>query len=135
MSPKEIAVQWFNEVWNNRNTAIIPELISPDARGHLEGGHEIVGPDQFIAFQSALLAAIPDVKVTVLNALSDGDDSCVLWQASGTHTGQGLGLAPSGKPVDFRGVTWFHVENGKIVEGWDCWNLGGLMNFLASPAS
>src|SRR4051794_17286459 len=106
LSPEEVGVRWFTEVWNNRNVDIIPELIAEDAKGHLEGGQEIVGPDGFVAFQKAFLEALPDVKVEILNSLSDGDDACILWIAKATHTGAGYGLVPTGKSVTFRGITW-----------------------------
>ncbi|MES2709172.1 MAG: ester cyclase [Verrucomicrobiota bacterium] len=134
MSPKEIGVRWFQEVWNERKLSAIHELLAEGARGHLEGGQEIVGPEQFTAFQIALVEALPDIKVRVLNSLSDGDDACILWLATATHTGHGMEMAPTGKTVSFRGMTWFHVENGKITEGWDSWNLGGLMHAMSCPA-
>ncbi|CAN5679219.1 hypothetical protein BH11VER1_BH11VER1_16380 [soil metagenome] len=30
-----------------------------------------------------------------------------------------MGLVPTGKSVSFRGITRFHVIDGKITEGWD----------------
>lgn len=132
-SPKEIGTRWFQEVWNQRNTAIIPELMTPDAIGHLEGGQDIVGPGQFLLFQESIFAALPDIHIEVLNALSDGDDACILWSAKAVHSGHGMGLSPTGKSVSFRGITWFHIINGRITEGWDCWNQGGLMSALVSP--
>ncbi|HEY5892564.1 MAG TPA: ester cyclase [Chthoniobacterales bacterium] len=133
-SPKEVGVRWFTEVWNNRNTAIIPDLIAQEAKGHLEGGQEIVGPDQFIEFQKVMFETFPDMQVEVLNSLSDGDDTCVLWLARATHSGYGLGMSPTGKSVSVRGMTWLHVVNGKITEGWDSWDQGGLISRLASQA-
>jgi hypothetical protein len=31
-------------------------------------------------------------------------------------------------------MTWMHFENGRIVEGWDSWNLGKLLQELGAPA-
>jgi steroid delta-isomerase-like uncharacterized protein len=134
-SPKAVAVRWFNEVWNDHSTEAIHELLAPDAKGHLEGGIEIVGPAPFVEFHKTLLETLPDLKVEILNALSDGDDACVLWEARATHSGPGMGLPPSDKPISFRGITWFHVVDGRITEGWDCWNQGGLIAALAGVPS
>jgi len=131
LSPKEVAVRWFNEVWNKRNLDAIPELLHPESRGHLEGGQDVVGIDAFITFFSGMLETLPDLQVKVLNSLSDGDDACVLWEASATHTGAGFGLVPTGRRVIFRGMTWFHIIDGKITEGWDCWNQAALFATLS----
>jgi predicted ester cyclase len=106
--------------------------MAADARGHLEGGEEIVGPDQFLQFQNAVLQAIPDMRIEVFKALSEGDHACFLWIAKGTHSGEGFGLKPTGKAVSFRGTTWLRVIDGKISEGWDCWNQGGLFAALVA---
>jgi steroid delta-isomerase-like uncharacterized protein len=128
---KEIGVRWFEEVWNRRNLDLIPQLLAEDAIGHLEGGQDIVGPIPFMEFQKAIVEVLPDIHLEILNVVCDGDDACVLWLATATHTGHGMGLVPTGKKVSFRGTTWFRVKDGKFVEGWDCWNQGGLMSELA----
>jgi predicted ester cyclase len=132
ISSKQIGLRWFEEIWTHRNPTAAAGLMAADARGHLEGGAEIVGPDQFLQFQKAVLEAIPDMRVDVLKALAQGDHACFLWIAKGTHSGEGFGLKATGREVTFRGTTWLRVTDGKIVEGWDCWNQGGLFAALSS---
>jgi hypothetical protein len=33
--------------------------------------------------------------------------------------------------VSFRGPSWIRFENGKMMEEFECWNIGGLMQVLA----
>jgi len=127
-----IAVQWFQEVWRNRDAEAIPRLMAPDARGHLEGGQEITGPEAFIQFHRALLTAIPDIEIEMLGVLGNETEACVRWAAAGTHVGEGLGFAPTNKRVSFHGVTWFRMENGQIAEGWDNWNQDRLFAEMAA---
>jgi predicted ester cyclase len=61
---------------------------------------------------------------------ADGDHVFVRWRARGTHRGDCLGRPAIGRPVDFRGMTWLTFRNGLIVEGWDSWNLGELLESL-----
>ena len=35
-------------------------------------------------------------------------------------------------PVSFRGIAWLELRDGRIVRGWDSWNLGGLISSLTS---
>jgi predicted ester cyclase len=47
------------------------------------------------------------------------DDKVILrlrW--TGTHTGPYLGVAPTGKRVEVRGMTTWRFEDGKVVEDW-----------------
>ncbi len=38
------------------------------------------------------------------------------------HAGHALGGPPTGKPVDFTGITIARVENGQIVKGWNAFD-------------
>jgi steroid delta-isomerase-like uncharacterized protein len=128
----ELARRWFEEVWNQRRDATVPELLAPRASCHKEGA-ELIGPQQYLDARVALLGAFPDMKVTVEATLTEGDDVVVRWAARGTHRGDGLGVPPSRRDVSFRGITWLRFANGQIVEGWDSWNLGKLLQELAAP--
>ena len=50
------------------------------------------------------------------------------------HCALRSGCRATGKPVQMRGMTWLRVREGKIVESWDCWNLGALMQYLSSES-
>ena len=131
-TPSEVSRLWFGEMWNNRDTGLLRELMAPDATGTFEGGRTMTGPDDFIAFQQAFLEAVPDLKVELVKSIAEGDEVCVHWKGSALHCGPGLGCPASGKQIEFQGVTWLTVKNGQIVAGQDFWNLGGLMQHLTA---
>ena len=121
--------RWFDEVWNERRDATVHELLDPAAIGHLEGlvTHNVA---EFLAARSILLNAFPDLRVLVEGILADEDEVAVRWSAEGTHRGQLLSIPCTGHPITIRGMTWLRLSNGHIVEGWDAWNQGRLMNDL-----
>jgi len=131
-NPAALARRWFEEVWNQRRDATVRELLAPGAPAHVEGA-ELVGPEQFLQARVALLDAFPDFRVSVDATVATGDDVVVRWSAKGTHRGDGLGLPASQRAVSFRGMTWMRFANGQVVEGWDSWNLGKLLQDLAPP--
>jgi predicted ester cyclase len=106
----------------------VVKLSSSNAIGHTESGDQ--GPAQFKAAREGLLNAFPDIKVEVEGTAADGDHVIVRWHARATHLGPGLGLPATNRKVDFRGMTWLTFKNGVIVEGWDSWNLGRLLESL-----
>ena len=121
--------RWFEEVWNDRRDEAIEELMAADAIGHMEGG-DVAGPQGFAEVRAAFLRAMPDMYITVEDVLSEGDQTVVRWRVRGTQTGELLGIAPTGRKVDVLGMSWIKVRDGKLHEGWDTWNLGGLLESL-----
>jgi steroid delta-isomerase-like uncharacterized protein len=128
---RNLAIRWFNEVWNERKPETIYELLSADSLGHQEGNMDIVGPEPFAQFHRTFLAILPDLKVEILDTIAENRKVCVHWRFNGTHLGAGLGLQPTGRQVSTRGMTWFRIEDGQIAEGWDSWNQQALINLLS----
>jgi predicted ester cyclase len=64
-------------------------------------------------------SAAPDLRMTVNEITVNGNMVTAVWTATGTHTGQGHGLKPTGRRINLRGKSQFRVVNGKIVEAWN----------------
>lgn len=67
--------------------------------------------------------AFPDFRAELKQAVVDGDRVAFQWTFRGTHTGPLLGIAPTGKTVQFQNVSISRVEYGRIVQynsevGW-----------------
>lgn len=66
----------------------------------------------------ALRAMAPDLRMTVQQMVADCDKVAVLWEATGTNMGGGMGLPANGKAVKARGTTFFRMQDGQIAEEW-----------------
>jgi predicted ester cyclase len=131
----EVAHRWFDEVWNQRRAETIDELTGPESRMVNESG-ETWGVDQFRAYIfEPFIAAFPDLRVTVLGTIEQGDEVAVRWEATGTHCGHELGCAPCREVVQFRGISWMVVKDGKLVDGWQCSNLPDVVRGLHAKAA
>lgn len=129
-----LARRWFEEVWNQRRDATIDLLMAPDCVGHIEGD-DAATPDQFKAMRAAFLAAMPDLRIEVEDTVAEGENVVVRWRVTGTHDADGLGIRPTGMRIDVRGMSWQRFVDGRLVEGWDTWNIGGLMESLRIAAN
>ena len=130
---RALARRWFDEVWNQRRDSVIDELLTPASVGHMEGG-DTHGPAEFRVVRAALLGAFPDLHVVVEDIVAEGNQVVVRWHVTGTHLGHHLGFAPSQRSASFRGLTWMKFDGGKLIEGWDGWNQGALLQALqAAP--
>jgi DNA-binding CsgD family transcriptional regulator/predicted ester cyclase len=125
------ALRWFDEVWNQRREETIDELWAPGAVGHVEGAPSITMLE-FKDVRRELLTAFPDFHVEVISVIARDREVVLHWRLMGTHDGPGFGLRPTGKSIEEQGMTRFIFENGQVVEGWDSWNMGAMLNGLAT---
>jgi steroid delta-isomerase-like uncharacterized protein len=119
-----LARRWFEEVWNQKNSDTIRELIAPDcvAHGTSETGGDLRGPDGFLELQSRLLNAFPDLRIEVQDVLAVGDKIAVRWTGTMHHMGDSLGVAPTGAEIKVNGIGLARIADGKLVEIWDSWD-------------
>lgn len=123
---RRLARRWFEEVWNARRAESIAELVRHDAVGHVEGGPDMHGIAPWQDWQRTMLAAFPDLHVTIEQLVAEGDYVVVRWRFDATHAGRALGLEPTNQRVTVRGTTWLRFADRRIAEGWDTWNRDGL---------
>ena len=123
---RDLAARWFQEVWNKRRREAIGELLAEGAPVH-DGETIVHGPAGFYAFFDRMQSAFSGIHVTVEETIAEGDKVCVRWRCSLKHTGAGLGMAPTGKTLETTGITIIRVAGGKIAEGWQNWDMLGLM--------
>lgn len=121
-TPSDLAREWFQKVWNERDESAIDRLMKPDlelAGLHLNDATSLRGPEEFKQFHRVFLTAIPDLQITLSKVIEQGDWVAFHFVTTGTHTGPGLGAEPSNQRVQFSGMGLGRVENGKWVEGWN----------------
>jgi steroid delta-isomerase-like uncharacterized protein len=121
------------EVYNAGNFDVMPEIFAdgylhgsangPDAIGIAEGARRIGG----------FVTALPDLEWTFDEVIAEGDRVAVRWTTRGTHDGNLLGFAPTGKPVEFTGISFFTVRCGKVVEFQTEMDAAGLLEQLGAP--
>lgn len=125
----EIARRWFREVWVEGGEATVDALLDPNAVGQMEG-RGVTGIAEFKAERRSLLQVFPDMSLSIEDLVEEGNKVAVRWKVDATHLGDGLGMPATKRPVSFNGTTWLEIRGGKIVHGWDHWNLGGLIASL-----
>lgn len=116
--------RWFEEVWNQKRSETIRELLSADcvAHGTSETGGDLHGVEGFLEFQARQVSAFPDMHIVVEDCFGMGDKVVVRWSATMHHRGNGLGIEPTGAEVKITGMGIARIENGKVKETWDNWD-------------
>lgn len=98
-----------------------PPGISPGIQGVKE---------QFDGFH----AAFSGFRATVQDMIAEGDKVVTRKVFHGTHTGDFQGIAPTGRDVEISVIDIVRLENGKVVEHWNCVDRLGLLAQLGAVA-
>jgi steroid delta-isomerase-like uncharacterized protein len=117
-----IAHEWFEQVWNQGRVDAIDRLFAEDGVAHGladADGNELRGPAGYKPFFHAFREAFPDIQVIVEDTIVEGDKIAARCVVRGTHLGDSLGFAATRNRVEFTGMTFLRVRNGKIVEAWN----------------
>ena len=115
-----VATRVFEEIFNQGRFEVADEIYSPQFRNHGRLRDATLEEDQEAVHREK--QAFPDLKMTINLLVAQGDFVSVVWTFSGTHTGPGVGLPPTGTKVTFRGTTIWRIVDGKITEEWTSYN-------------
>lgn len=130
---KALARRAYDAV-NQGNWAAVYELFSPDFVLH-NASMTIQGLEAYKQFVSMYLTAFPDAQSTIEDMIAEGDRVVTRQMFRGTHTGDLMGIPPTGKPVSGTGIVITRVANGKAVEQWSNYDdLGLLHQFGVIPS-
>ena len=119
----------YEEGFNQRNLAVLDEVNASDLVSH-NASMTIQGLEAYKQWLSMYLAAFPDAHFTLEDLIVEGDTVVVRQTFRGTHTGELMGIPPTGKQVTAPGIAITRVLNGKVVEQWANYDDLGLLQQL-----
>jgi predicted ester cyclase len=108
----------FYGFWNNGSEILLKEALSPGFADHTLPPGRPQGPTGPAAAAKAFLAAVPDLKVTVVQRLMVADRVVSHLRFTGHFTGTFHDAKGSGQPIDFIATDILRVQAGKITDNW-----------------
>ncbi|MBI3859846.1 MAG: ester cyclase [Thaumarchaeota archaeon] len=129
---KAIIRRMIEEVWNNKNLAAVDEVVAADCIGHPPTGIEARGSEGVKQNVTRFCTAFPDLHWTIEDMIAEGDKVVIRNTFRGTHQGEFLGIAPTGKQVMVTATGTYRLKDGKIAEGWVNQDLLGLLQQLGA---
>ena len=119
------------DAFNSGDVDALDDVVAADAVDHdpynpyreegAEGLKKVIGMYR---------SAFPDLEIKVEDQIAEGDKVVTRWTGTGTHQGELMGAAPTGKSSTVTGIGIDRIENGKIVEAWSNWDALGMMQQL-----
>jgi steroid delta-isomerase-like uncharacterized protein len=79
-----------------------------------------------------VFAGLSDVRMTIDDAVAEGDKVVVRLTAHAVQSGEFMGMPASGKPYEIQEIHVFRVRDGKIAEHWGQADLLGMMRQLGA---
>jgi len=113
---KALVRRYLTEIHHNDNLAVVDEAFHEDFVGHATP--PVRGLDALrVVFRNAM-EALSDRTVTFNHLLVDGDFITVHVALAGNHTGEFLGVKPTGKVIINEAIMIERFEDGQIIEAW-----------------
>jgi len=112
---KSIIRRWF-EAENKKDLASLDEFVATDFVDHT---HQLRGREEYKQFITAIGKGFPDFHETIKDIIAEGNKVWVFFEITGTHTGEWMGLAPTGKKIRVRLVEIFRIVDDKVAEEWE----------------
>ena len=115
-NPSEIHSEIL-DAWNRRDWDKMRSLFHKDYSYTGADGKELVGPDAGIKVAGSYAEAIPDGNTEITNVCVSGNTAVAEFVVRGTHQGEMMGVAPTGKPIEIRVCHVLEMRDGKVYRG------------------
>ena len=76
------------------------------------------GVEGFKQLVQMFRSAFPDLRMVIDDLIAEGDKVVARMTTTGTHRGEFMGLAPTGKPIKISEIHILRFANGKVQEHW-----------------
>jgi len=120
------------EVQGGGDFELFDELFADDFLDHTPQPGRTPDKNGARQLYKTLRSAFPDFHAEIHWQLADGDRVTTYKTYHGTHRGEFLGVAPTGRKVQFETVDVMRVRDSKIAEHWGVANLFSLMQQLGA---
>ena len=128
-------VQRFRDALNTGDLDSAFGVLAPDVVVHMQSDPEPLTKEGFRQLGQLMLSAFTGGGATVEDMIVNSDMVVSRLTFRGTHTGDLMGMPPTGKSVAVAETIVDRIANGQIVESWRLFDQMALMQQLgALPA-
>ncbi len=125
-------IKRFRECINNNDKALAEELIDSKAEFLSLTSHEkLYGGSGYLSVVEFMRRSFSDIHWEIDDMIAEDNKVAVSWICSGTHDGDFMGKAPTGKKFSFSCMNFYYFnEDGKIIRDVAAKGLAGLFEAL-----
>lgn len=127
---KALVRRVIEEIVNQGNLELVNQLISPEYSYFEPTVGSMRGREGYKGIVMTYRSAFPDMKLIIDEQIAEGDVVVTRWRAEGTHRGELMGIAPTGKRVSVQGVVISQVKNGQLTDDFESYDVHGMLRQL-----
>jgi steroid delta-isomerase-like uncharacterized protein len=125
----------YEQTWidglNRGDVSVADKVFAADCVIHINGSPDRnLGVEGFKKMMAGLLAAFPDLRVTIEDQIVAGSKVATRWVAEGTNSAPFGNVPATGRRVRVDGLILDRVADGRVVERWEQWDQAGMMQQL-----
>ena len=120
---------FVEEIFHRGNLDALHHFFHSDALIH-DPGIELVGPAALRPAVRGLLAAFPDLRITLEDEILEGDRLAVRYRGDATHLGAWRGIPATGRRISYSVMLIVQFSGRQIAEYWAQPDLLGLLQQL-----
>jgi predicted ester cyclase len=99
-------------------STVIDEVVDPDVLIRTPLPIDAGGAHALKHVWATLLRAYPDLHVTIEDVIAEGDKVVMRNTVTGTHQGEYMGIAPTGKRVTYTEIFIVRFWGDQVAETW-----------------
>ena len=134
----KFAMKNFMACINTNDLTLAEKLIDSKAEfASLISDEKLYGGAGYLSVVDFMRKSFSDIHWEIIDMAAEEDKVAVSWICSGTHDGNFMGLAPTGKKFSFNAMNFYYFnDEGKIINDVAAKGLIGLfeaLGLLKSP--
>jgi steroid delta-isomerase-like uncharacterized protein len=130
---KQIVDEFIQALFTRGELDAVDRYLAPDFVNHNPTfPDQPAGRESMRGASEVIRAGFPDWHSDVEDLIAVGDKVVERFTASGTHEGELMGVAPTGRAITLPGINIFRIRDGKIVERWGMLDMLGFMQQLGA---
>jgi steroid delta-isomerase-like uncharacterized protein len=120
----------WTEAENRHDLTHHGDYLHDDIQFHQPGSAPLVGLGAYLMMMQDLYAGLDGFSVILDDQFATDDRVACRWRARGTHGGEFFGLPPTGKRLEFPGISLWEFDDGKARRGWSFPDIASVMTQL-----
>ena len=104
--------------WNRGDLDALDEHLDPAYVNRDPNNLEVTDLPSYKRWAAAARAAFPDLRVTIEDLIAEGDKVVARVTIRATHTGEFMGIPPTGKHIETDVIDILRFADGKVIEHW-----------------